>query len=188
MVYTVTYAVTVAAAALDVAGTSRLLGAVGPSSLVGAIGATTGAAVGVSTISSIGTDVGEVVVSFKSTVSFGEFTVGLATGARTMVGTGCCKGDAAGTAFESHWKVSQDLLSVARQRSHGSTTLRHCRQDKQSILTASHTIPSKFSHVAPESIVSPKHCRQSDPIQEVAKARSSTHASGVAEKSFRGSQ
>ena len=148
MVYTVTYAVTVAAA-LEVVGTSRLLGAVGPSSLVGAIGATTGAAVGVSTISSIGTDVGEVVVSFKSTVSFGEFTVGLATGARTMVGTGCCKGDAAGTAFESHWKVSQDLLSVARQRSHGSTTLRHCRQDKQSILTASHTIPSKFSHVAP---------------------------------------
>ena len=150
MVYTVTYAVTVAAA-LEVAGTSRLLGAVGPSSLVGAIGATTGAAVGVSIISSIGTDVGEVVVSFNSTVSFGEFTtVGLATtGAKIMVGTGCCKGDAAGTAFESHWKVSQDLLSVARQRSHGSTTLRHCRQDKQSILTASHTISSKFSHVAP---------------------------------------
>lgn len=193
----------VVAAAIEVAGTSLVVSGdatgveppilgtvmVGLFTVVGA-----SPLIGVSTINTCGIDVGEVVASFGSIGALGTTITGVVsvgTMGDMIVGTlgwSTDTGAAAGDVIVSHWNAVQDLLSTAIQLNHGSTTSRHRRQDKQSILTALQTIPSYSSHSAPELIVSLKHCRQSEPMHALAKARSSTHASGVKEKSFSGSQ
>ena len=141
-------------AAIEVVGTSLVITGdvtgVGPPILGTATGTMgldgTVPLVGVTTMESNGTDVGKVVVSFDGTVGTtitGTGTVGTAGG--TIVGTlgwSTDDGATAGEANVSHWKVAHVFVSAVIQFNHGSTTSRHRRQDKQSMLTASQTIPS----------------------------------------------